>query len=280
MGRTPTPDQSVLQRVDPHLLRHAAEIGAEFLMGFKAVDRISRPAATIFGSARISETHPVYRLAREAGRLLAEEGFAVVTGGGPGVMEAANRGARDGGGVSVGFRIKLPHFEPENEYLDISVLFEHFYARKTMLVKAAEGFILFPGGFGTLDELFESLVLIQTGEVKHFPAVLVGQSYWEGNARVDPAEPAARRVDLRGGPRAALHHERPGGSRGDGRGLLPQQVRRLAGRAGQGRRAVAVDLAADHVQAGPPEVSAPDVDAEARGERAASARPVDDSRSS
>jgi uncharacterized protein (TIGR00730 family) len=95
-------------------------------------------------------------------------------------MEAANRGARDGGGVSVGFRIKLPHFEPENEYLDISVLFEHFYARKTMLVKAAEGFILFPGGFGTLDELFESLVLIQTGEVKHFPAVLVAQSYWEG----------------------------------------------------------------------------------------------------
>ena len=178
MGRPP--DQGVLERVDPHLLRHAAEIGAEFLMGFKAVDRISRPAATIFGSARISETHPVYRLAREAGRLLAEEGFAVVTGGGPGVMEAANRGARDGGGVSVGFRIKLPHFEPENEYLDISVLFEHFYARKTMLVKAAEGFILFPGGFGTLDELFESLVLIQTGEVKHFPAVLVGQSYWEG----------------------------------------------------------------------------------------------------
>jgi uncharacterized protein (TIGR00730 family) len=111
--------------------------------------------------------------------LFAEEGFAVVTGGGPGVMEAANRGARDAGGLSVGFRINLPHEELENAYLDISVLFEHFYARKTMLVKAAEGFVLFPGGFGTLDELFESLVLIQTGEVEHFPAVLFGQSYWE-----------------------------------------------------------------------------------------------------
>jgi uncharacterized protein (TIGR00730 family) len=177
---TPPRDRAVLERVDPDLLRHAAEIGAEFLTGFRAVDRIGRPGATIFGSARIGESSPVYAMAREAGRLLAEEGFAVVTGGGPGVMEAANRGARDADGVSVGFRIKLPHFEPENPYLDISVLFDHFYARKTMLVKAAEGFILFPGGFGTLDELFESLVLIQTGEVRHFPAVLVGQRYWEG----------------------------------------------------------------------------------------------------
>lgn len=174
-----TADQSVLERVDPHLLRHAAEIGAEFLEGFRAVDRINRPAATIFGSARIGETHPMYGLARETGKLLAEAGFAVVTGGGPGIMEAANRGAREVGGLSVGFPIKLPRAEVVNEYLDISVLFEHFYARKTMLVKAAEGFILFPGGFGTLDELFESLVLIQTGEVLHFPAVLIGQSYWE-----------------------------------------------------------------------------------------------------
>jgi uncharacterized protein (TIGR00730 family) len=177
---TATAERQVLERVDPHLVRHAAEIGQEFLMGFEAVGRIGRPAATIFGSARITSEHPMYELARQTGRLLAEEGFAVVTGGGPGVMEGANRGAREAGGVSVGFRIKLPRSEAENPYLDISVLFEHFYARKTMLVKAAEGFILFPGGFGTLDELFESLVLIQTAEVKHFPAVLMGQSYWEG----------------------------------------------------------------------------------------------------
>jgi uncharacterized protein (TIGR00730 family) len=176
----PGDDRRVLERVDPQLVEHAAEIGYEFLEGFKAVDSIGRPAATVFGSARIGADHPMYELARQTGRLLAEEGFAVVTGGGPGVMEAANRGAREAGGVSVGFRIKLPRAELENEFLDISVLFEHFYARKTMLVKAAEGFILFPGGFGTLDELFESLVQIQTGEVAHFPAVLMGQSYWEG----------------------------------------------------------------------------------------------------
>jgi len=176
----PGTDRSVLERIDPDLVEHAAAIGYEFLEGFKAVAQIGRPAATIFGSARMKADHPMYDLARRTGKLLAEEGFAVVTGGGPGVMEEANRGAREAGGVSVGFRIKLARGEVENPYLDISVLFEHFYARKTMLVKAAEGFILFPGGFGTLDELFESLVLIQTGEVEHFPAILMGQSYWEG----------------------------------------------------------------------------------------------------
>jgi uncharacterized protein (TIGR00730 family) len=173
-------DRQVLERIDPDLQRHAARIGREFLEGFRAVDQIGRPGATIFGSARMGRDHPMYERARETGRLFAEQGFAVITGGGPGVMEAANRGAREAGGVSVGFRIKLPREEEANPYLDISVLFEHFYARKTMLVKAAEGFVLFPGGFGTLDELFEALVLIQTGEVEHFPVVLVGQSYWEG----------------------------------------------------------------------------------------------------
>jgi uncharacterized protein (TIGR00730 family) len=187
-------DVAVLERVDPNILRHAREIGDEFRMGFEAVDRIDRPAATIFGSARIGRDNPVYAAARETGRLLAEAGFAVVTGGGPGVMEAANRGAQEAGGLSVGFRIKLPHFEPENEYLDISVLFEHFYARKTMLVKAAEGFIHFPGGFGTLDELFEALVLIQTGEVLHFPAILMGQSYWEGLLAWIRRHPLAERM--------------------------------------------------------------------------------------
>jgi uncharacterized protein (TIGR00730 family) len=168
-------DVAVLERVDPNIVRHAREIGDEFRMGFEAVDRIDRPAATIFGSARIGPDNPVYKAARETGRLLAEAGFAVVTGGGPGVMEAANRGAREAGGLSVGFRIKLPHFEPENDYLDISVLFEHFYARKTMLVKAAEGFIHFPGGFGTLDELFEVMTLRQTVKMrKHLAVVLFG----------------------------------------------------------------------------------------------------------
>jgi uncharacterized protein (TIGR00730 family) len=180
MAAPDTDDRRVLERVDPDLVEHAAKIGFEFLEGFKAVDRIGRPGATIFGSARIDRGHPMYEQARQTGRMFAEEGFAVITGGGPGVMEAANRGAREAGGVSVGFRIRLPREELENRYLDINVLFEHFYARKTMLVKAAEGFVLFPGGFGTLDELFESLVLIQTGEVRHFPAILFGSSYWKG----------------------------------------------------------------------------------------------------
>jgi len=121
----------------------------------------------------------MYDLARQTGRLLAEEGFAVVTGGGPGVMEAANRGAREAGGLSVGFNIQLPHEQDLNPYCDIGLTFRHFYARKTMLVKAAEALILFPGGFGTLDELFESLVLIQTGKIRHFPVCLIGTAHWQ-----------------------------------------------------------------------------------------------------
>src|SRR5215210_3561987 len=136
--------------------------------GFVAVERIGRPAVSVFGSARVGEDHPAYVHAREVSRRLSEDGFAIVTGGGPGVMEAANRGAWDAGGVSVGFNIDLPHEQHENPYLDISVTFNHFYARKTMFVKAAEGFVIFPGGFGTLDELFESLTLIQPGKVLHF----------------------------------------------------------------------------------------------------------------
>ena len=116
---------------------------------------------------------------RDVARRLAEAGFAIITGGGPGVMEAANRGARDAGGVSVGFNIELPHEQGMNPYVDIGVTFKHFYARKTMFVKAAEGFVIFPGGFGTLDELFESLTLIQTGKVLHFPVVLFGSGYWQ-----------------------------------------------------------------------------------------------------
>jgi uncharacterized protein (TIGR00730 family) len=155
-----------------------ALIAQEFRGGFEAVDKIAQPAVTIFGSARIREGNPVYEEAREAGRRFAELGWAVVTGGGPGVMEAANRGAKEGGGLSVGFNIELPHEQSPNPYLDISLTFRHFYARKTMFVKAAEGFVVFPGGFGTVDELFEALTLIQTGKVLHFPVVLYGSDYW------------------------------------------------------------------------------------------------------
>ena len=172
-------DRKLLERHDGDLFAHAARIGEEFLQGFQAVERIDRPAVTLFGSARVHEGHPAYEEAREVGRLFAEAGFAVVTGGGPGVMEGANRGAKEGGGMSVGFNIELPHEQYENPYLDIELTFRHFYARKTMFVKAAEGFVIFPGGFGTLDELFEALTLIQTEKVLHFPVVLFDSDYWE-----------------------------------------------------------------------------------------------------
>ena len=171
-------DRRLLERRGGDLAGHVARIADEFLEGFVAVERIGRPAVSVFGSARVGEDHPAYRQAREVGRRLAQAGFAVVTGGGPGVMEAANRGAREGGGLSVGFNIELPHEQRSNPYLDIGLTFKHFYARKTMFVKAAEGFVIFPGGFGTLDELFESLTLIQTGKVLHFPVVLFDTRYW------------------------------------------------------------------------------------------------------
>jgi uncharacterized protein (TIGR00730 family) len=173
-------DRRLFTREDPDLAERVHRIADEFRQGFAAVERIDRPAVTIFGSARITEEHPAYVSARETGRLFAKAGFAVVTGGGGGVMEAANRGCKEGGGLSVGFNIELPHEQHANRYLDIEMTFAHFYARKTMFVKAAEGFVIFPGGFGTLDELFESLTLIQTGKVLHFPVVLVDSSYWRG----------------------------------------------------------------------------------------------------
>ena len=171
-------DRRLLERRDGDLRADAGRIGDEFLRGFAAVERIDRPAVSVFGSARVREGSRPYDEARDVGRRFAEAGFAVVTGGGPGVMEAANRGAREGGGLSVGFNIELPHEQQSNPYLDIELTFDHFYARKTMFVKAAEGFVIFPGGFGTLDELFESLTLIQTGKVLHFPVVLFGSEYW------------------------------------------------------------------------------------------------------
>jgi uncharacterized protein (TIGR00730 family) len=173
-------DKQILEKVDLEPSQHLAMITEEFQRGFDAVARVPRPAVTVFGSARIDRDDPEYEQARLCGRLLAEAGFAVVTGGGPGTMEAANRGAQEGGGYSVGFNIELPHEQAPNPYVDLGLTFHHFYARKVMLVKAAEGFILFPGGFGTLDELFESLTLIQTDKVREFPVSLVGLDYWQG----------------------------------------------------------------------------------------------------
>ena len=161
------------------LREHTARIADEFFQGFAAVEQIDRPAVSMFGSARVREGSPAYDDARATAKRFAEAGWAVVTGGGPGVMEAANRGCKEGGGLSVGFNIELPHEQFANPYLDISLTFGHFYARKTMFVKAAEGFVVFPGGFGTADELFESLTLIQTGTIRHFPVVLFGRAFWE-----------------------------------------------------------------------------------------------------
>jgi uncharacterized protein (TIGR00730 family) len=154
-------------------------MGDELALGFKALREIG-PAVSIFGSARVDERHPAYDLARRTARALGEAGFAIVTGGGPGVMEAANRGAREAGATSVGLNIDLPFEQPLNPYVDIGVQFHYFFARKVMFVRYASAFVVFPGGFGTLDELFESLTLIQTGKVRHFPVVLMQLSYWEG----------------------------------------------------------------------------------------------------
>jgi hypothetical protein len=172
-------DRRLLRRSEESFVLDVSLIASEFLAGFQAVHRIDRPAVSIFGSARVIEGSPTYEAARETARLFAEAGLAVVTGGGPGVMEAANRGARDAGGLSVGFNIVLPHEQGLNPYCDIALTFKHFYARKVMFVKAAEGFVIFPGGFGTMDELYEALTLIQTGTIGTFPVVLVDGDYWD-----------------------------------------------------------------------------------------------------
>jgi uncharacterized protein (TIGR00730 family) len=171
-------DDRLLASHEGALPENVLSIAREFWAGFAAVDRIDRPAVSVFGSARIREETGEYQAARTVGRRFAEEGWAVITGGGPGVMEAANRGAREGGGLSVGFNIELPHEQGSNGYLDISYTFKHFYARKVCFVKPAEGFVIFPGGFGTLDELFEALTLIQTGKAQNFPVMLIDTDYW------------------------------------------------------------------------------------------------------
>ena len=155
------------------------DIAAEFARGFDALAGVTR-AVTVFGSARTPPEHPHYRLAREVGACLGQAGYAVITGGGPGLMEAANRGAREAGALSIGCNIELAHEQELNPYVDIGLRFRHFFARKVMFVRYASAFVICPGGYGTLDELFESLTLIQTRTIRHFPAILVGAGEWDG----------------------------------------------------------------------------------------------------
>jgi uncharacterized protein (TIGR00730 family) len=172
-------DRLLLRRTHETIAGDISLIASEFLAGFQEVERIDRPAVSIFGSARVAEGSATYEAARETARRFAQAGLGVVTGGGPGVMEAANRGAKEGGGLSIGFNILLPHEQGLNPYCDIARTFKHFYVRKVMFVKAAEGFVIFPGGFGTMDELYEALTLIQTGKIGTFPVVLFDRDYWE-----------------------------------------------------------------------------------------------------
>ena len=158
-------------------LARVFRIMVELIRGFRGLHFVG-PCVTVFGSARFPETHPWYALAREVGAGLARAGFTVMTGGGPGIMEAANRGAKDVGGRSVGCNIVLPHEQKPNPYLDCFLEFRYFFIRKVMLVKYSYAFVALPGGFGTMDEMFECLTLIQTGKIRDFPVVLVGADYW------------------------------------------------------------------------------------------------------
>lgn len=154
-------------------------ITGEFVEGFDALAGLGK-AVTLFGSARVKPQDPMCKAAADVARLLGEEGFAIITGGGPGIMEAGNKGAREAGVCSVGLGIELPFEQAMNPHVDLAVEFRYFFVRKMMLVKYAEAFVIFPGGFGTLDELFESLTLIQTGKVRNFPVILFGNDYWKG----------------------------------------------------------------------------------------------------
>jgi uncharacterized protein (TIGR00730 family) len=158
-------------------LLHAAQIFFEFIRGFRKLHFVG-PCVTVFGSARFKEGDPYYELTREMGKRLAEAGFTVMTGGGPGLMEAANRGAKDVGGRSVGCNIELAQEQQPNPYLDHWILFRHFYVRKVMLVKYSYAFVAMPGGFGTLDEVFETITLIQTRKIKDFPVILMPSEFW------------------------------------------------------------------------------------------------------
>jgi hypothetical protein len=174
-----TNDRQILDHPTPFNIDASVQkIADEFRAGFEKVAQIDRPAVALFGSARVKEGSAPYESARAVGKRFAERGWAVVTGGGGGVMEGANRGAQEGNGLSVGFNIVLPHEQAPNPYVDIGYTFEHFYARKVCFVRPSEGFVIFPGGFGTLDELYEALTLIQTGTIRLFPIVLYDTEYW------------------------------------------------------------------------------------------------------
>lgn len=179
-----TADQRLLDQRGPTDWVHTdpwrvLRIQSEFVEGFGALAEVPR-AVTVFGSARTGPDHPEYVAGRELGAALAEAGYAVITGGGPGVMESANRGASESGGYSIGLGIELPFEQGLNEWVDLGINFRYFFARKTMFVKYSQAFICLPGGFGTLDELFEALTLVQTGKVTRFPIVLLGTEYWSG----------------------------------------------------------------------------------------------------
>ena len=155
------------------------DVADEFARGFDALAQVG-PAVTVFGSARTPPDHPHYELAREVGSCLGHGGYAVITGGGPGIMEAANRGAREAGALSIGCNIELPHEQALNPYVDVGLRFRHFFARKVMFVRYASAFVICPGGYGTLDELFECLTLIQTQTIRHMPVLLLGDGEWDG----------------------------------------------------------------------------------------------------
>ena len=172
----PTERRATFTRTDPwRVLR----IMGEFVEGFDTLADV-RNAVCVFGSARTPATDPYYQRGLETARLLAKEGFAIITGGGPGIMEAANRGAQEGNGLSIGCNIELPFEQGTNPYVQRSINFRYFFVRKTMFVKYSTAFVVFPGGYGTMDELFEALTLVQTGKVKQFPVVLFGRAYWQG----------------------------------------------------------------------------------------------------
>jgi uncharacterized protein (TIGR00730 family) len=181
-GKGPPPSAEAKFLLGPqprgYELMHAARIFWEMLRGFRALHFVG-PCVTVFGSARFVEDQPFYQLAREVGGRLARAGFTVMTGGGPGIMEAANRGAKEAGGYSVGCNIQLAHEQKPNLYLDKWVTFQHFSVRKMMLVKYSYAFLALPGGFGTLDEIFETATLIQTQKIKNFPLVFLGRDYWK-----------------------------------------------------------------------------------------------------
>lgn len=181
----PTEDEQLLSSTEParDFTRsdpwQVFRIMGEFVGGFDTLAHIGK-AVAVFGSARVPAGHPEYAAAEETGRRLAEAGYAVITGGGPGLMEAANKGAKKAGGLSVGCNIELPFEQGTNPWVEIAVNFRYFFVRKTMFVKYSEAFVIFPGGFGTMDELFEALTLIQTGKIRNFPIILVGKEYWAG----------------------------------------------------------------------------------------------------